>query len=369
MRNRLRTRRELLKVLLATSGAAMFPGVGFPPIAMASQESEIKTADDIGVADRIVEQQSRVSTKIKVVGVGGAGVNAVEFMIREGLQEVEFICVDTDITYLRGSSARIKIPLGYGNGKVGHPDITYDLAISARSRIAGALRGADLVFVVAGLGGGTGTGASPGVAQVARGMGILTVATVTTPFASESRRVDVALNGLPELNRLSDGLILIPHGNLGQSLRNDVSLRQAVRYSDMQIKHTVTSIVDSINLPGLVNYDVDDLRWAMKGTGICVAGSATARGADRARAASRDLLNYLSLQGARPDQWHWQNMLVRITASPTLELKDYKDVMRILRNRAAEDTAVLVSLFLDDSMDDQLRVTAVAYGQSHFNPA
>jgi cell division protein FtsZ len=367
MRNRLRTRRALLKVLLAAPGAAMFSKIGFPPIAMASQESKIKTADEIDVVDRVVEQQNRIATNIKVIGVGGAGANAVELMIRRGLQGVEYICVDTDARRLRDSSARIKILLGDGYGTVGHPDIAYDLAISARSRIADALRGTDLVFVVAGLGGGTGTGSAPVVAELSRGMGLLTVATATTPFVYEGRRAaDLAAQGVSDLQRLADTLILIPHENPMQRLSGEASVREAINVVDMQIRHAVGSIAASINPPGLVTFDVDDLRWAITGTGICIAGSACARGTDRARLALLNALSSSSMRPSHPDLW--QRVLVCIRADPSLTLREYKEVICPLRTRVDDDTGILSGLVLDDSMRDQVHVTIVAAGQTPFHP-
>jgi cell division protein FtsZ len=368
MRNRLHTRRKLLKALLAASGTAVLPRIWFPSHAVAGQDSGDKAADNTELGDRIIERSDRVATNIKVVGVGGAGVTAVALMVRQGLRGVEFVSVDTDERKLCTASAGTRILLGHNGGVEKNPEIARDLAIASRTRIANALQGADLVFVVAGLGGGTGTGAAPVVAELARGIGLLTVATAITPFVCEGRHAaDLALQGVSDLHRLADTLILIPHESLVQRLPGGVSVREAMNVVDMLIRHAVGGIADSINLQGLVNIDVDDLRWAITGAGICITGSGCARGTDRARLALLNALSSSSMRPSHPDRW--QRVLVCIRADPSLELREYKEVIRPLRSRVDDDTGILCGLVLDDSMRDQVRVTIVAAGQTPFHPS
>lgn len=368
MRDRLHTRRILLKALLAASGTAVLPGIEFPSHAVAGQDSGKKAANDTALGDRIIERSDQVVTNIKVVGVGGAGVTAIAQMVRQGLRGVEFVSVDTDERKLSMVRAETRILLGHGSGAEKNPEIARDLAIASRTRIANALQGADLVFVVAGLGGGTGTGAAPVVAELARGIGLLTVATATTPFVCEGRHAaDLALQGVSNLHRLADTLILIPHESLVQHLPGGVSVREAMNVVDMLIRHAVGGITDSIKLPGLVNIDVDDLRWAITGAGICITGSGCARGTDRARLALLNALSSSSMRHSHPDRW--QRVLVCIRADPSLELREYKEVIRPLRSRVDDDTGILCGLVLDDSMRDQVRVTIVAAGQTPFHPS
>ena len=300
------------------------------------------------------------STIIKVVGVGGAGGNAVEHMIREGVGGVEFICCNTDAQALKKSTAHVKLQLGPGLGAGGKPEKARDLAILDRERIAEALTGAHMVFITAGMGGGTGTGAGPIVAEVARELGILTVAVVTKPFEYEGKRKRLAEEGVAELARHVDSLIIILNEKLEEVLGDEVSMLEAFQAADNVLRNAVGGIAEIINVPGLVNVDFEDVRTVMGEMGKAMMGSAVAAGVDRARVAAEEavaspLLEGIELSGAR-------GVLVNITASSTLGLKEYKEVMNTIRQYTAPEATVICGAVFDETMEDQLRVTVVATG-------
>ena len=300
------------------------------------------------------------ATVIKVVGVGGAGGNAVEHMIREGVGGVEFICCNTDAQALKHSSAGVKLQLGPGLGAGGKPEKAREHAQSERESIAEALAGAHMCFITAGMGGGTGTGAAPIVAEVARELGILTVAVVTKPFEFEGRRMKLAEEGLAELGQHVDSLIVILNEKLMEVLGDEVSMLDAFKSADNVLKNAVGGIAEIINVPGLVNVDFEDVRTVMGEMGKAMMGSASAAGVDRARIAAEaavasPLLEGIELSGAR-------GVLVNITASGSLGLKEYKEVMATIRNYTAQDATVICGAVFDDAMEDQLRVTVVATG-------
>ena len=299
-------------------------------------------------------------TIIKVIGVGGAGGNAVEHMISEGVQGVEFICINTDGQALKKSSAGVKLQLGPGLGAGGKPEKSRDQAQAERERIAESLSGAHMVFITAGMGGGTGTGAAPIVAEVARELGILTVAVVTKPFEYEGKRMSLAEKGLTELHQHVDSLIVILNEKLMEVLGEEVSMLEAFKSADNVLKNAVGGIAEIINVPGLVNVDFEDVRTVMGEMGKAMMGSATAAGVDRARIAAEQavaspLLEGIELSGAR-------GVLVNITASPSLGMKEVKDVMTTIRNYAAHDATIIFGTVFEDDMEDQLRVTVVATG-------
>jgi cell division protein FtsZ len=301
------------------------------------------------------------STVIKVVGVGGAGGNAVDHMIREGVGGVEFICCNTDSQALKKSNAHVKLQLGPGLGAGGKPEKARELAIAERERIAEALQGAHMVFITAGMGGGTGTGAGPVVAEVARELGILTVAVVTKPFEYEGKRKRLAEDGVAELSRHVDSLIVILNEKLEEVLGDEVSMLEAFKAADNVLRNAVGGIAEIINVPGaLVNVDFEDVRTVMGEMGKAMMGSAVAAGVDRARVAAEEavaspLLEGIELSGAR-------GVLVNITASTTLGLKEYKEVMKTIRQYTAPEATVICGAVFDEGMEDQLRVTVVATG-------
>lgn len=307
----------------------------------------------------IIDQESD-STIIKVIGVGGAGGNAVEHMIREGVQGVEFICTNTDGQALKNSSAGVKLQLGPGLGAGGKPARARELAEASRERIAEALAGAHMIFITAGMGGGTGTGAAPVVAEVARELGILTVAVVTKPFEFEGNRLRIAEEGLAALAENVDSLIVILNEKLMEVLGEDISMTEAFHSADNVLKNAVGGIAEIINVPGLVNVDFEDVRTVMGEMGKAMMGSASATGVDRARiaaeqAAASPLLEGIELSGAR-------GVLVNITASSSLGMREVKEVMNTIRTYAADDSTIIFGTVFDDAMEDHLRVTVVATG-------
>ena len=301
---------------------------------------------------------------IKVIGVGGCGGNAVEHMIGRGLSGVDFICANTDAQALKRSTARIQVQLGStltrGLGAGAKPEIGRDAANEDRDRIAELIDGADMLFITAGMGGGTGTGAAPVIADVAKSMGILTVAVVTRPFQFEGKRQKVASTGIEELSKRVDSLIVIPNDKLMEVLGEDVSVLDAYAAANDVLHDAVAGIAEVINNAGLVNVDFADVRTVMGEVGMAMMGSATTSGSDRARTAAQaavksPLLEDVNLAGAR-------GVLVNITASAGLKMKEYHEVMNTIKEFTAEEAMVIVGTVIDDTMDDRLRVTMVATG-------
>ncbi|QEL65997.1 cell division protein FtsZ [Oryzomicrobium terrae] len=300
-------------------------------------------------------------TIIKVVGVGGAGGNAVDHMIREGVQGVEFITANTDAQALNRSVAPHKVQLGAtGLGAGAKPEAGRSAAMEQREQIAEALKGANMVFITAGMGGGTGTGAAPIVAEVARELGILTVAVVTKPFGFEGKRMKLAEAGLAELQQHVDSLIVILNDKLMEVLGDDVSMDEAFKAADNVLRNAVGGIAEIITFPGLVNVDFEDVRTVMSEMGRAMMGSAVAAGVDRARIAAEQavaspLLEGINLSGAK-------GVLVNITASRSLKMKEVNEVMNTIRAFAAEDAHIIFGAVFDENVGDALRVTVVATG-------
>ncbi len=300
---------------------------------------------------------------IKVIGVGGAGGNAVNHMIRRGVEKVEFIAVNTDAQVLARNQARNQIQLGSsGLGAGAKPEEARTVALAERERIEEAIAGANMVFITAGMGGGTGTGAAPVIAEVARGLGILTVAVVTKPFTWEgSKRLKLAETGIGELAPHVDSLIVILNDRLEEVLGDDVTQVEAFAAADNVLCSAVGGIVDIIHRDGLVNVDFQDVRTVMLEQGMAMMGSAAAGGIDRARIAAEQaiacpLLEGVNLAGAR-------GVLVNITASESsLKLRETKEVMNTIRAFAAEDATIIYGGVFDDAVGDELRVTVIATG-------
>src|SRR6059058_3132073 len=300
---------------------------------------------------------------IKVIGVGGAGGNAINHMIEQGVEGVEFIAVNTDAQVLARNKAPSQIQLGTsGLGAGAKPEEARAVALADRDRIEELVAGAHMVFITAGMGGGTGTGAAPVIAEVARGLGILTVAVVTNPFTFEgSKRMKLAEQGIEELAPHTDSLIVILNDKLEEVLGEDVTQEDAFKAADDVLNNAVAGIAEIINLPGLVNVDFQDVRTVMSEQGMAMMGSAVASGIDRARIAAEQaiacpLLEGVNLAGAR-------GVLVNITASrPSLKLRETKEVMNIIRTFAAEDATIIYGGVYDDALADNLRVTVVATG-------
>ena len=319
----------------------------------------------------IIDQQAQDGAVIKVIGVGGCGGNAVEHMMGRGLAGVDFICANTDAQALKRSSAPIQLQLGTtltrGLGAGAKPEIGRDAAMEDRDRIADLIDGADMLFITAGMGGGTGTGAAPVIADIAKQKGILTVAVVTRPFLFEGRRQKVAQAGIEELAKRVDSLIIIPNEKLMAVLGEDVEVLEAYAAANDVLHGAVSGIAEVINNPGLVNVDFADVRTVMGEVGMAMMGSATASGTDRARTAAQaavksPLLEDVNLAGAR-------GVLVNITASAGLKMKEYHDVMNTIKEFTADDAMVIVGTVIDDAMAGDLRVTMIATGLGAANAA
>ena len=300
---------------------------------------------------------------IKVVGVGGAGGNAVNHMIGKGVEGVEFIAVNTDAQVLARNQARNQIQIGSsGLGAGAKPEEARAVALEERALLQESLEGANMVFITAGMGGGTGTGAAPVVAEIAREMGILTVAVVTKPFTFEgTKRMRLAEAGIDDLGRHVDALIVILNDKLEEVLGEDVTMDEAFRAADDVLNNAVAGISEIINREGLVNVDFQDVRTVMSEQGMAMMGSAQMAGVDRARIAAEQaiaspLLEGVTLSGAR-------GVLVNITATrESLKHGEVKAVMNTVRSFAADDATIIFGAVYDPAMEDNLRVTVVATG-------
>ena len=310
----------------------------------------------------MLDQETAGKTIIKVVGVGGAGGNAVQHMIRRGVNGVEFICMNTDAGALQRSEASVNLQLGSsGLGAGAKPEIGAASAEEARARIADTLQGAHMVFITAGMGGGTGTGAAPIVAQVAKEMGILTVGVISKPFDFEGvKRLKVAENGAAELESYVDSLIVVLNEKLFEVMGEDAEFDKAFACADDVLHNAVSGIAEIINVQGLINVDFEDVKTVMGEQGKAMMGTATVSGMDRARLAAEaavasPLLEGVDLSGAR-------GVLVNITASRSLKLSETREVMAAIRGYAADDATVIFGTVYDESLGDALRVTVVATG-------
>jgi cell division protein FtsZ len=305
------------------------------------------------------------SAVIKVIGVGGGGGNAVNHMIKNNIEGVEFICANTDAQALKNIGARTVLQLGpgvtKGLGAGTNPEIGRQAAMEDRERIAEVLNGADMVFITTGMGGGTGTGAAPIIAEVAKEMGILTVAVVTRPFPFEGRkRMQVADEGIRALSECVDSLITIPNEKLLTILGKDASLLSAFAKADDVLAGAVRGISDIMQRPGLMNVDFADVKTVMGEMGMAMMGTGCASGPNRAREATEaairnPLLEDVNLQGAR-------GILVNITAGLDLSLGEYAAVGEIIEAFASEHATVKVGAVIDPDMRDELHVTVVATG-------
>ncbi len=302
---------------------------------------------------------------IKVVGVGGGGGNAVEHMVSSQVSGVDFICANTDSQALKHMSARSVLQLGStvtkGLGAGANPEVGRQSAMEDRERISEALSGADMVFITAGMGGGTGTGAAPVVAEVAQELGILTVAVVTKPFPFEGRkRIKLAEAGLVELAKHVDSLITIPNEKLLAVLGKNTSLLDAFSAANDVLLGAVQGIADLIIRPGMINVDFADVRTVMSEMGQAMMGTGFASGEERAREAAEaairsPLLEDVNLEGAR-------GILVNITAGTNLSLGEFSEVGDAIEEFSSEDATIVVGTVIDESMTDELRVTVVATG-------
>jgi len=307
----------------------------------------------------------RSNAVIKVIGIGGGGGNAVKHMIENNVEGVDFICANTDAQALSDVASKTVLQLGgditKGLGAGANPEIGRAAAMEDRERIADALRGADMVFITAGIGGGTGTGGAPVVAEVARELGILTVAVVTRPFAFEGKkRLSIAQEGLAELEQHVDSLITIPNEKLLEVLGKNTSLLDAFREANDVLLGAVQGIADLIIRPGMINVDFADVRTVMSEMGMAMMGTGYAKGENRARKAaekaiSSPLLDDINLAGAR-------GILVNITAGFDLSLGEFSEVGETIEEFASEDATVVVGTVIDPTMSEEIKVTVVATG-------
>ena len=301
-------------------------------------------------------------TVIKVVGVGGAGGNAVAHMIRSGVNGVDFICANTDAQALAASEAPVQIRLGRtGLGAGARPEQGRAAAETAREEIRAALTGANMVFITAGMGGGTGTGAGPVVAEVAKELGILTVGVVTKPFGFEGgKRMKMAEEGISELSKHVHSLIVVLNENLYDLMDEDATQEDCFKSADDVLHNACAGIAEIINVEGNVNVDFEDVKTIMGEQGQAMMGTSIAAGTDRARVAAEraiacPLLEGVDLHGAR-------GMLVNITASRTLKMRETREIMDTIRSYAADDATIVFGTAYDESMGENLRVTVVATG-------
>jgi cell division protein FtsZ len=302
---------------------------------------------------------------IKVIGVGGGGGNAIKNMLESGIEGVEYICANTDAQALKGMGVKTVIQLGTsltkGLGAGANPEIGREAAIEDRERLKELISGTDMLFITAGMGGGTGTGAAPVVAEIARDMGILTVAVVTKPFPFEGpRRMKAADMGIAELGKHVDSLITIPNQKLLTSLGKNVSLLDAFKAANNVLLNAVQGIAELITRRGLINVDFADVRTVMSGMGVAMMGMGRAQGEDRAAKAaqaaiSSPLLEDICLDGAK-------GILVNITAGLDMGIHEFEEVGEVVRQFASPDATVVVGTVIDPEMRDEIRVTLVATG-------
>ena len=311
-----------------------------------------------------LEEMDVQDAVIKVIGVGGCGGNAVDHMINRGMTGVEFLAINTDAQALRRNQAPIQLQIGTnvtkGLGAGAKPEIGREAALEDRERIAEVIDGADMLFITAGMGGGTGTGAAPVVAEVAKELGILTVAVVTKPFVFEGKRMRVAEHGLKALAEHVDSLIIIPNDKLRAVLGGGVKLNDAFQAANDVLHSAVGGIAEIISNPGMINVDFADVRTVMSEVGMAMMGTAQAEGEGRARVAAEaavksPLLENVDLRGAR-------GVVVNITSDDSLTVDEFYEVMNTIQGFTAEEATVIVGTAMDPSMGDTLRVTMVATG-------
>ncbi len=305
------------------------------------------------------------SAVIKVLGVGGGGGNAVQHMVNSAIEGVDFVCANTDSQALKNTNAKTVMQLGSeitkGLGAGANPVVGREAAIEDRDRIHDVIAGADMLFITAGMGGGTGTGAAPVVAEVAKELGILTVAVVTKPFPFEgAKRMQIADTGIEELSKHVDSLITIPNEKLLTVLGKDTNLLEAFKSANDVLHGAVQGIAELITCPGLINVDFADVRTVMSEMGMAMMGSGLSVGTERAREAaesaiSSPLLEDINISGAK-------GILVNVTASSSLSIGEFEEVGNHIKGLASEDATVVVGTVIDESMADDLRVTLVATG-------
>ena len=309
-----------------------------------------------------LDSSQNTGANIKVIGVGGAGGNAVNHMIASGIRGVDFICANTDAQALELTQAETRIPLGKsGLGAGARPDQGRAAAESAREDIRAALNGAQMVFITAGMGGGTGTGAAPVVAEIAKELGILTVGIVTKPFAFEgTKRMRIAEDGVNELSKHVHSLVVVLNEKLYENMSEDATLEECFKEADNVLNNACAGIAEIIDVQGIINVDFEDVKTIMGEYGQAMMGTAVSSGPDRAKKAAEaaiacPLLEGVNLNGAR-------GVLINITAGGSLKMSEVKQINEIITSYADQDAMIISGHAKDESMGDELRVTVVATG-------
>ncbi|PIE98123.1 MAG: cell division protein FtsZ [Treponema sp.] len=311
------------------------------------------------------KQQAISPAVLKVIGTGGGGSNAVNSMINAGVQNVDFIVTNTDLQALNSSMSKHKLPIGSkltgGLGAGGNPEIGEKAATEDSEAIENAIRGADMLFITAGMGGGTGTGAAPVIAKIAKDAGILTVAVVTKPFDVEGRiKMKLAEDGIEKLSKNVDSLIVIPNQNLLKFLPKDIKLCDAFLYADDVLRQAVQGISDLVTHHGTVNVDFADVKAAMSGQGNAHMGVGSATGENRAVDAATNAINNQLLEGSGIDGA--KNILVNVRSSSSLGLNEYHEILNIIKGNADADVRTSFGFCVDENMGDSLSVTLIATG-------
>jgi cell division protein FtsZ len=309
--------------------------------------------------------EENLTAKIKVIGVGGAGGNAINNMIASGLKNVNFIAANTDLQALEANQAPVKIQLGpnvtRGLGAGAKPEIGRQAAMESVDQIKEVLEGSDMVFITAGMGGGTGTGAAPVIAQISKEIGALTVAVVTKPFKFEGKkRLEIALEGIEQLKEVVDTIITIPNDRLFTSLQKTPTLIDAFKKADEVLYYAVKGIADLITIPGLVNVDFADVRTIMEEKGLALMGTGTASGENRAieaaqKAINSPLLEDVSIKGAK-------GVLMNITASSDMTLEEVEAASSLIHEEVADDAHIIWGTVIDDNIGDKMMITVIATG-------
>ena len=308
---------------------------------------------------------------IKVVGVGGGGNNVVNRMVRSGTKGVDFVAVNTDKQVLNASSATYKIQIGekltHGKGAGSNPEVGQKAAEESRNQLTKSLEGTDMVFITAGMGGGTGTGAAPVVAEIARELGVLTVGVVTKPFSFEGRRrMMQAEKGIEELRKRVDSLVIIPNERLKYATDQKITFANAFEIADDVLRQGVQGISDLISVPGLINVDFNDVKAVMTNAGSAMMGIGTAKGDEGAAAAAENAVKSplldSTIEGAK-------GVLLNITGGPNLSLMDVNEASKIITDVVDPDAIIIFGANIDENMEDEIRVTVIATGIEEGNPS
>ncbi|MFA5513411.1 MAG: cell division protein FtsZ [Sphaerochaetaceae bacterium] len=320
---------------------------------------------DFDLLDDLLHDEQSPPTDIKVVGIGGAGGNAVNRMIASGLKKVTFVAMNTDIQALQRSNAQVRMPLGRqltgGLGAGGVPEVGEKAAQESREEIKKLLHGTDMVFITAGMGGGTGTGGASIVAEIAREVSALTVAVVTTPFAFEGKKkLELALGGIEKLRKHVDTLILIPNQYLLKIVENNTPIKQAFLLADDVLRQGVQGISELITEPGEINIDFADVKTVMKGRGDAIMGIGIGEGSTRAVDAARAAINNPLLENASIDGA--KSILVNLTGGDGLTLQEYQDVVELITENCAEDALIIAGQAYTPELGEKIKVTVIATG-------